>query len=180
MQPQICLMKELVEYLIPYKGLSMGKHEYQFHVQDSFFKALKSESVEKGDLKVNLIIDKDSRLLIAHIFIKGTVKLVCDRCLDLFDFPIDVDYEQIYKYGDAPDQNIDDILYLPSNEYQLDVSKLILENILLQIPIRKVHPYDADGNPTCNMKQLELIDNYTKKHKTDPRWDVLKNIKFDD
>lgn len=173
-------MKNLLEYLIPFKGLSIGKHEYEFHVQDSFFTAIESKSVERGDLHVNLLLDKDSRLITTDIDIKGNLSLICDRCLEYFDFPIELSYTQIYKFGDAPDDQVDDILYLPEKEYHIDVSRLIYENILLQIPIRKVHPDDEDGESTCNPDQLELLNNYTKKTKADPRWDVLKNIKFED
>lgn len=173
-------MKSLIEYLIPYKGLSIGKHEYEFHVQDSFFAALESASIEGGDLKASLVLDKQSRLMIAEIKIVGTIKLACDRCLELFDFAIDVEYEQIYKYGDAPEINEDDIIYLNNTEYQIDVSILILENILLEIPIRRIHPEDKQGNSTCNPKHIELIQSYGKKKQVDPRWDVLKNLKFED
>ncbi len=172
-------MKNLVEFLIPYKGLSIGKHEYSFHVEDSFFAALKSESVERGDLNVNLILDKDSRLITIYVEIKGILSLECDRCLDFFDFPIDINYTQIYKFGKAPDNQDDEIIYLSEKEYQIDVSRLIFENILLQIPIKKVHPDDENGESTCNQEQLELLNNFRKQHKADPRWDVLKNIKFD-
>lgn len=172
-------MESLVEYLIPFKGLSIGKHEYQFHVQDSFFAALESEIIERGNLKANLVIDKQSRLMTANINIQGSIKLICDRCLDLFDFPISVKYEQIYKYGNSPDQQEDDIVYLDENEYQLDISQLIIENIILEIPIKRVHADDGDSNPTCNTAQLEMIDKHSKKKETDPRWDALKNLKFD-
>ena len=173
-------MESMVEYLIPYKGLSIGKHDYQFHAQDSFFAALESESIAGGDLKVSLVLDKQSRLMIATLHLEGTIKLACDRCLELFDFPVFVDYEQIYKYGNSPEINEDDIHFLDQNEYQLDVSQLILENILLEIPIKRVHKEDNDGNPTCNPKQIKLIQSYGKKKQIDPRWDALKNLKFED
>jgi uncharacterized metal-binding protein YceD (DUF177 family) len=173
-------MKNLVEYLIPFKGLSIGKHDYEFHVQDTFFKALESKVVEKGDLKVNILLDKESRLISVDLDIKGNLSLVCDRCLEYFDFPIDINYTQIYKFGNPPDNQNDDIIYLSEKEYQIDVSRLIYENILLQIPIKKVHPDDENGESTCNPDQLELLENLRKQPKADPRWDALKNIKFED
>lgn len=174
------MMESLVEYLIPYKGLSIGKHEYQFHVQDSFFAALESESVKGGDLSISLVLDKQSRLMIAETKVVGNINLACDRCLELFDLPIEVDYNQIYKYGESPDINEDDIIYLDDKEYQLDVSKLFYEIIVLEIPIKRIHSDDKDGNPTCKTEHLELIQSYGKKKQADPRWDALKNLKFDD
>jgi len=170
----------MVEYLIPFKGLSIGKHDFQFHVDELFFVEKKSDIVTEGDLIVNFILDRQSRNMTSEMSIKGTIKLVCDRCIDKFDYPIDVTYHQIFKFANAPDIQEDDIIYLGDKEYQLDVSELILENILLQVPIRKVHPDNEDGTPTCNPKQLKLINKFVKKKQVDPRWDVLKNIKFDD
>jgi len=170
----------MVEYLIPFKGLSFGKHDYQFHVGDLFFVEKKSELVKEGDLTIDFTLDKQSRNMTSEMSIKGTIRLVCDRCIDKFDYPIDVTYHQIFKFANAPDIQEDDIIYLGDSEYQLDVSELILENILLQVPIKKVHPDNEDGTPACNPKQLKLINKFTKKTQTDPRWDALKNIKFDD
>ncbi len=170
----------MVEYLIPFKGLSVGKHDFQFHVKDKFFVDIKSDIVEDGNLVIDFILDKQSRLMTSEMFIKGNIKLVCDRCLGLFDFPIDVKCNQIFKFGSAPDIQQDDIIYLSNKDYQIDVSELILENIILEIPIRKIHPDDKDGNPICNNDQLKLINKYVKKKHADPRWDALKNIKFDD
>ncbi len=173
-------MKNLVEYLIPFKGLSIGKHDYKFHVQDTFFKALESEVVEKGDLQVDMVLDKESRLISVDIDIKGELSLVCDRCLEYFKFPIDISYTQIYKFGTPPDNQDDDIIYISEKEHQIDVSLLIYENILLQIPIKKVHPDDENGESTCNKDQIELLQSLRKQPKADPRWDVLKSIKFED
>jgi len=170
----------MVEYLIPFKGLSIGKHDFQFHVRDKFFVDYKSEIVSKGDLVVDFILDKQSRLMTSEMFIKGSVRLICDRCLEEFYFQIDVKYDQIFKFGSAPDIQNDDIIYLSDKDYQIDVGELILENILLEIPIKKIHPNDKDGKPTCNPRQLELINKYAKHKQVDPRWDALKNIKFDD
>jgi uncharacterized metal-binding protein YceD (DUF177 family) len=173
-------MASLVEYLIPYKGLSIGKHDYQYHVTDTFFEALESTLVEKGDLYVNLVLDKQSRLITVDIHIKGHIKLLCDRCLDEFDFPIDSNYQQIYKFGAKPDRFEDDLIYLQDNDYQIDLSLLILENIILEIPIKRVHPNDSNGKSTCSKTQLNLLKNFTKKSVVDPRWEALKNIKFED
>jgi len=173
-------MDKLIEYQIPYKGLSIGTHEYSFHADDKFFADLQVETIRGGNLEIDFVLDKQSRLMQADIKIIGTLKLVCDRCLDAFDFDIDVDYNQIYKYGNSPENHNDDIKYLGDDSFQLDVSELIMENVLLQIPIRKIHPDDANGNSTCKAEQLNLIDEYGKREQADPRWNALKNIKFDD
>ncbi len=173
-------MDKLIEYQIPHKGLSIGQHDYNFHVDDKFFVDKQVDTINGGNLEVHFVLDKQSRLMQADISIIGTIALICDRCLDNFDYEININHNQIFKFGISSDIHNEDIIYLEEANHFIDASELIMENILLQIPIKKVHPDDEDGNSTCKTEQLNLIDDYAKREQTDSRWDVLKNIKFDD
>ena len=173
-------MDKLIEYQIPYKGLSIGKHDYKYHATDKFFADMQVEGIQGGDLNIEFVLDKQSTFMQADITIEGSIKLICDRCLDLIDYKINIDYNQIFKYGVAPENHNDDIIYLSDEEYEINTSKLIAENVYLQIPIRKVHPEDKKGRSTCKTEQIELIESYANRKQADHRWDALKNIKFDD
>ena len=173
-------MDSLIEYKIPFKGISEGQHEYKFHVQDAFFDAMESEDIHHADVQVKLNLDKQSRMMILDFNIQGKIILTCDRCLDDMDFPLNIDYQLIVKYGKDDGKGDVDIFYLGDDDYQLDVSIMIYENILLAIPIKKVHSDDENGDSTCNQEQIALIENYSKRTTNDSRWDALKNIKFED
>jgi uncharacterized metal-binding protein YceD (DUF177 family) len=173
-------LERLIEYKIPFKGISEGLHEYDFHVQDSFFDAMESELIHKADIQVKLKLDKQSRMIILDFDIQGKVVLTCDRCLGDLDFPISTTHQVIVKYGKGDKEQDNDILYLADEEYQLDVSTLIYENIVLSIPIRNVHPDDENGNSTCDEEQISLLNQYSKRTTNDPRWDALKNLKLED
>jgi uncharacterized metal-binding protein YceD (DUF177 family) len=176
-------LDSLIEYKIPFRGIGEGEHEYDFHIQQKFFNAMESDDVQDADIKVHLHLDKQSRMMILDFDILGNLVLTCDRCLDDMDYPLDIHYRLVAKYGhkDPRDEEEDeDILYLSDDMHQLDVSQLIYENIVLAIPIKHVHADDEHGNSTCNQKQIALLENYSKKQKSDPRWDALKNIKFED
>ena len=175
-------MDSLIEYKIPFRGISEGEHEYDFHIQEKFFDAMESDEVQDADVKVHLQLDKQSRLMVLDFAIHGNLVLTCDRCLEDMNYPLDIDYRLIAKYGrkDPRDEENEDVFYLADDEFQLDVSRLIYENIVLAIPIKHVHADDEQGHSTCNPEQLKILENYSKKQKTDPRWDALKNIKFED
>ena len=173
-------MESLIEYKIPFKGISEGLHEYKFHVQDAFFEAMESEDIHQADVHVDLKLDKQSRMMILDFSIQGTIVLTCDRCLGPLDFPIAIDHQVIVKYGKGDVDQDSDILYLGDDEYQLDVSSIIYENIVLAIPIRNVHADDENGDSTCDEEQLSLLDQYSKRTGNDPRWDALKNLKIED
>jgi len=173
-------LDSLIEYKIPFRGISEGQHEYEFHVQDSFFDAMELEDVHHADVQVKLVLDKQSRMMILDFNIQGNLVLICDRCLDDLNFPLDIDYQLIVKYGKEDTENKGDILYLRDEDYQLDVSVLINENILLALPIKKIHLDDENGNSTCNQEQIVLLEDYSKRTVNDSRWDALKDLKFED
>jgi len=173
-------LERLIEYKIPFKGISEGQHEYKFHVQDAFFDAMESEDIHQADVQVVLKLDKQSRMMILDFDIQGKIVLACDRCLEALDFPINITNQLIVKYGKGDVDEDSDILYLADDEYQLDVSRIIYENIVLIIPIKNVHPDDEDGNSTCNKEQIDLIEQYSKRTENDSRWDALKNLKLED
>ena len=173
-------MERLLEYKIPFRGISEGIHEYTFHVQDAFFEAMESEDIHQADVHVDLKLDKQSRIMILDFTIQGKIVLTCDRCLGSIDFPIDIEQQLVVKYGRVDEDQDSDILYLGDEEYQLDVSSMIYENIVLEIPIRKVHPDDENGDSTCDEEQISLIKQYSKRAGNDSRWDALKNLKLED
>ena len=49
----------------------------------------------------------------------------------------------------------------------------------MNIPAKREHPFDKNGNRTCDKGMIELLNKYMpgKSKLSDPRWDALKNIK---
>lgn len=172
-------MNELVTYKVPIKGLSIGTHEYHFHITPKFFEAMQAESEYHCDIQLDLNLEMQSNMILLHFMGKGFITFPCDDCLEDFDLPIDFNHNIIAKFGHGSSDD-DDIIMLTENDHAIDLSQIIYDDILLHIPIRKVHPEDENGNPKCDPKQLELLDSYRiHKKENDPRWDALKNIKFD-
>jgi uncharacterized protein len=123
-------------------------------------------------------------MMVLHFDISGTVKADCDRCTEEFDLPIEGKYKLIVKVGGhlTGDED-DDIITVPANEHELDLSQHIYEYIALSLPIKRVHPDNEQGESTCNEEILEKLSLFlTEEEKeeenepTDPRWDNLKNI----
>lgn len=177
-------MQNRKEYSIQFVGLSIGGHLYEYTIDDKFFEDLDYSEIKKSNigLKVNLL--KQSTMMILQFEISGTIKTECDRCMEEFDLPIGGNYKLIVKIGgsDTGDEEDDDIITIPANEYELDLSQYIYEYIMLSIPIKRIHPDDLQGHTTCNKEMLKklntfLIEEEKEEEKTtDPRWDGLKDI----
>ena len=70
----------------------------------------------------------------------GAVNLDCDVSLEAFDLEIDGTFELIVKFGPEFNDDSDEILIIPHEAYQIDVSQFIYELIILSMPSKRVHP----------------------------------------
>lgn len=177
-------MKLFTKYDIPFVGLKNGNHQFSYNVDAIFFEKHEDSPIKQGDFEINLHFEKGNFFLL-NFEIRGTFQTECDRCLEVFDCPVRSDYTLIVKYnddlipGEIPSDEDDDIVYISRNETHLNIAKYLYEFIVLSIPIRKVHPDDAEDNPTCEI-DWEVADDYDKEDDVeaiDPRWEALKNIK---
>ncbi len=173
-------MNVLNKFEIPFKGLAEGVHEFSYTIDDTFFEAIDYSEVKKGLLSAEVTLDRQAGMMQLHFTISGYVTLTCDRCLELFNMPVHCDEILIIKTGPEPKEESEEVIVIADTEYKLNLWHYIYEYISLQVPYRKVHPNDENGNSTCDRKQIERIDTLNASNRNDPRWDALKNLKFDD
>lgn len=163
---------------IPFVGLKLGTHEFEFDVNDSFFASLPYSLIEKGSVKVWLDLEKKETMMIANFECFGHVEQICSRCNESALVEIDSDLAVIYKFGNEEEETNDDNLLIVSYDaYELDVSQQVYEMISLALPIRPMH---EDGE--CDEEMVKLIEKYQVKEEKkdeddiDPRWSVLKGL----
>ncbi|MDQ3046379.1 MAG: DUF177 domain-containing protein [Bacteroidota bacterium] len=176
-------MKAGKDYKIQFAGLSTGEHTYEFEVGDKFFENLEYSEIKKSSIHIDLILLKQSTMMMMEFKISGTVKMDCDLCNVEFDLPISGEHKLIVKVGGhlTGDED-DDIITVAANEHELDLSQYLYEYIALSLPIKRIHPPDAKGKSTCDKEVLKKLKKFlTEKEKEDPedpRWNDLKNIKL--
>lgn len=182
-------MQNRKEYIIQFVGLAIGEHLYEYIIGDKFFEDREYSEIKKSSISLKINLLKQSAMMVLHFDISGTVKADCDRCTEEFDLPIEGNYKLIVKVGGhlTGDED-DDIITVPANEHEIDLSQHIYEYITLSLPIKRVHPDDENEEPTCDKEMLKKLDSFLieeekteeeeeeKKEKNDPRWDDLKNI----
>lgn len=174
-------MNQLSKYRIVYQGLSLGLHKFDFKIDDKFFESLEYSEIKKGNLIVNVLVNKKSSFLELDFEIKGSVELICDRCLDEFNQAINYEGKLFVKFSEQEEELAENVICLSPLEYELDISQYIYESIDLSIPLRRVHPQDENGNETCNPEMLDKLKSYIinkpAEQDIDPRWDGLRNLK---
>ncbi|MDQ3073709.1 MAG: DUF177 domain-containing protein, partial [Bacteroidota bacterium] len=89
-------------YIIPINKLKPGRHSYDFAVDKDFFSHFEHSIAKDGDIEVKVQLDKQSEtLLVLNFHISGTLSLNCDRCLDAFNYPLDITERIIVKLEHA-------------------------------------------------------------------------------
>lgn len=167
------------KYNIEFKGLKEGEHEFEFEVDNTFFVHFEESLVNNGKLVASVILEKRSAFIKLHLKIKGWLELTCDRCLDKYHQKIKNKTEIFVKFGEKEFEDGENVIWILSDEHSLNLAQFIYEYISLSIPLRHVHPKNNEGKRNCNAEMLQKLKQYTiveEEVKTDPRWDVLKNL----
>jgi uncharacterized protein len=174
-------MNYLSQYTIPFSGLKEGKHLFDFTADQRFFAGFEESEIEKGNVNIQVELEKRSTYLRLTFMLEGEVELICDRCLEAYLQPIKSRNIMLVKFSETETDDGDEVIYIHPGSYQVEVAKLIYEFIVLSIPIRHVHPDDQDGNSLCDPEMLKKLDEYkandlTEINPIDPRWNDLKKI----
>lgn len=176
-------MKGLREFEIPYVGLKVGIHKFEYDIDGKFFKHFEESLIKECKAHVTLEFEKKETFFILRFFVDGTVNVECDRCLEPFDKSIFGDFTTYVKFSEDPNASSDDeVLYIPRDQSVIDVSQLVYEYINLCLPMQLVHPKKENGEEGCNPEVVKYLkgDKKAKSEKNeepDPRWAALKNIK---
>ena len=171
-------MSILSFYNIAFKGLSQGKHIFDYEVDNKFFEEFDGGVVDEGKVDVRLTLDKQSSMMIFSFDLSGTVKVQCDRCLEMYDQVIKSQERIFVKFGEKEFNDGDDVIWVSTNDYQLNVAQLVYEFICLALPIKKVHPDDENGNLTCDPEMIERLNKYivSEEEVSNPIWNDLKKL----
>ncbi|MGE5394769.1 MAG: YceD family protein [Candidatus Saccharibacteria bacterium] len=171
-------MSNLSQYNIAFKGLALGKHVFEFVVDDKFFAEFDGSIVDEGLVNVKVTLEKQSSLMTFWFDIKGKVRVQCDRCLEMYDQPIESHERVFVRMGERENVEGDDLIWVSTNDYQLNVAQLIYEFIGLAIPIKRVHPDDENGNSTCDPEMIERLNKYIVREdeQENPVWKDLRKL----
>ena len=178
-------MKSTNEYLIPFIGLKIGKHQFEYQINKKFFEEFGFDEFESCDIKAIVVFEKKATMLELGFKHKGTVNATCDVSGEQFDMPVKGNIKLVVQFGDVFNNDNEELLILPVGEHQLDIKQYIYEMIALSIPLKRVHPGVKGG--TLKTEALDkLNENLVKENKEekkeeeiDPRWDKLKQLLTD-
>lgn len=179
------VMKALKDYIIPYIGLKVGEHHFDYQIDNTFFKNFEYDEFNSVDVKIDLKLDKKTTFLELYFSASGAINVNCDLTNEPYNQPIKDQLKLVVKYGDEYNDENEEILIVPHGEYEINVAQYIYELIVLAVPTKRVHPGIEDGTLQSDIlsKLEELSPSEDNKIKTsediDPRWNNLKKLLTD-
>ena len=175
-------MSNLKQYIIPFIGLKQGKHLFEYEIDNTFFEAYGFNEFNYSSLQVTLVFDKKTTFFELNFEVIGTVNVACDTSLEPFNQKINGNLPLVIKFGQKYNDDNDEMIIIPHEYYELDVSQFIYELIILSVPTKKVHPKVLDGTMNSEalnkLRELEIKKNKSSSNEDviDPRWDKLKSL----
>ena len=165
-------------FKIDLKGLTQEITPLEYKIDDRFFQSIEDAQVQGGSLHVSGSIRKAVGFFELLLHANGTVRIPCDRCLDLMDQPIDTDLRLTVKLG-TENREDDEVIVIDERHAILDTSWYIYEFVVLAVPIQHVHQLGE-----CNVAMSEKLQELSTARSSDadaedidPRWEALKQLK---
>lgn len=169
-------------YSINIVGLSNKEHHFQYEFGDEFFRKYGTDLVSEGKFQVDVLLTKHETFIEVEFKIRGIARLICDRSLEPFDFPMESNNKIVFKYGDEFQEITEEIIIIPRDTATLELGQYMYEFIALGIPLKKLHPRFKDETDEDDSEGKIVYSSGTSEEKkdeeeTDPRWNILKKLK---
>lgn len=178
-------MKVTNEFLIPFTGLKLGKHQFDYQISQKFFESYAYCDFENCAVDVKVVLDKKSTFMELSLKHKGTVFVPCDVTGEQFDLPVKGAIKVVVKFGDEFNNENEELLILPHGEHQIDITQYVYELIVLSVPPKRVHPGVKDGSlknealEKLSVTSVKTKETTQEEENIDPRWDKLKQLLTD-
>ena len=176
-------VKKESKYDLNLAKLALKTHHFEFELGPEFFALFDQPLVEQGHLHADVELIKTERLMTLNFHITGTVQLTCDRSLDEFDQPLDIQEQLLVRFGDEAKELDDNVLQITPDTMALDIAQHLYDYIGLALPMKKLHPRfqnEADDDPDAETKLIFSTrpknENPDDDEPADPRWAALKNL----
>ncbi|MBC2838102.1 DUF177 domain-containing protein [Robiginitalea sp. SC105] len=171
------------EFDIPFSGLKQGKHHFEYQIDNTFFDSFDYDEFYSADIEVGAVLEKMSNMMELTMRATGFVNVACDITNEPYDQTVEGMLTLVIKFGDAYNDEDDEILVLPHGEHQFNIAQYVYEMLVLSVPSKRIHPGVEDGTLDSEvlrkLEELQPKEQKNKKDDTDPRWDALRNLLTD-
>lgn len=174
-------------YKLNLKSLKEGRHEFAFLLDRDYFQDIEGSPILEGEVDAEVVVTARGALYDLTILVDGYITTRCDRCLAPLEMEVYNERTLIVKLGAEYLEESDECVIIPAREGVLDLSWMLYEDVVLSLPMQRMHP---DGACEESMARLyrELSTQRLASDQDgverddegiDQRWAALKQLKVD-
>lgn len=127
-------------------------------------------------IALHALVDKFGKDYRINVNINTTALYICDMCLTQFNYSFQAAQQMIFQIGSGKLEATEDIIQLPGNATEIDITPVLSEMVLLNHPIKMICKEDCKGIcPSCGA-DLNTEECRCSKESTDPKWDQLRKL----
>lgn len=167
-------MSKFEQYNIVLKDISNEIRNYEFELDDVYFKKIDSPEVQKGKVTAKVSVQKKMSTYELNFQLDGIIIIPCDRCLDDMEHAIRYKEKLQVKFGSTFSEE-NEIVIVPESDGGINIAWFLYEFIVLNIPIKHVH---APGE--CNKTMVNKLKRHITRKKGDDDDDDNSLLEFDD
>jgi uncharacterized protein len=174
-------LKHNQKYIIPFKGLNDGNHIFSFKLDRHFFDLYEVKEINNVELNAEIQLVKKINYLELEFCITGYIEVICDVCLDFYAQKIESSGKLYIRFGEESAELSDELIAIPFNQTEIEISQYLFDFSMLGIPVRKQHTPEINGENGCDPEMIRILRSIEMKEenrKYDPRWNNLKKIKY--
>ena len=168
----------MLNYNIRISAVKDGNHEYNFNIDSKFFEAFNNSEVTNSQIKATVVLYKDGNRYKLTLNFEGEIyNLMCDLCASEMKISINNSISVLLQETEEDLYDTDEIIYMKPNQYELDISQLLYEGIVIYLPSKREHNGE-EGNK-CDEEMMALLDRYVggNEEKNDQLRDELNKLK---
>ena len=162
--------------------LENGTFHYEFEAADSFFSVFSQEHFSKPQVSVHVELNRTDSMITALLNLTGSLQLTCDRSLEVFEWPLNLNERLLFKFGEEEKELTDELSVITGNTQKLNLSQAVYDFVALSLPLKKLHPkYRETENDTGDEQGLLVYSTAASEPEetetSDPRWQALAALK---
>ena len=153
--------------------MAAGESRFSWHAGKEFFDGFDNTEILAADIDIEVVVERSGRYLGVDCEVDGKVTVECDRCLEDLDIPICTDIMLSVKYGS--EENSDDhqegereVVFIPQDEAELDLSQIIYDYVCLAVPMQRVHEEGVCNPETMRYYAAEAADSAESEEQNNP------------
>ncbi len=141
---------------------------------------LKEDEATLLEAQIEISFYKTDHFVEVKFNLEAETRLICDRSLKPFTKKLSGSYHLLFdpNISEPSESDKGAVRQIPVHDLTVDIGPEVRDTIMLEVPIRKIHPdfFDADGN-LRTFETKKFGPDSEDDDSIDPRWAELKKLK---